>query len=381
MSKQHGPLADRPNNPKVGLAISHEAASLHVTGQALYTDDLTSRTRDLLYAWPLQAPHAHAMITTLDVAPAYQVPGVVRVLTAEDVPGVNDAGIKHDEPLFPTEVMFYGHAVCYVLGESVDAARLGADAIVVEYEPLPSLMTIAEAIAAESYQGAARTVSRGDAAAGLAASAHRFTGEFEFGGQEHFYLETNAALALVDEGGQLFVQSSTQHPSETQEIVAHVLGLPSHEVTVQCLRLGGGFGGKEMQPHGFAAVAALGAVLTGRPVRLRLTRSQDLTMTGKRHGFHIQWRVAFDGSGRVQALDATLTSDGGWSLDLSEPVLARALCQVDNAYWIPHVRVHGRVAHTHKTSQTAFRGFGGPQGMLVIEHILGRCAPLLGIDP
>ena len=200
-------------------------------------------------------------------------------------------------------------------------------------------------------------------------------------GQEHFYLETHCSLAHVDEAGQVFVQSSTQHPTETQEIVAHVLGRHSHDVTVQCLRMGGGFGGKEMQPHGFAAIAALGAVLTGRPVRLRLTRAQDMAMTGKRHGFHAQWRVGFDADGRLQALDATLTSDGGWSLDLSEPVLARALCHVDNAYWIPHVRVNGRIAQTHKTSQTAFRGFGGPQGMLVIEDILGRCAPLLGIDP
>ncbi|HEU5268514.1 MAG TPA: xanthine dehydrogenase molybdopterin binding subunit [Jatrophihabitans sp.] len=381
MSKQHGPLADRPNNPKVGLAISHEAASLHVTGQALYTDDLISRTANLLYAWPLQAPHAHATVTKFDVSPAYDVPGVVHVLTAQDVPGVNDAGIKHDEPLFPTEVMFYGHAVCYVLGESVDAARLGAEAIVVEYQPLPSLMTITEAIAADSFQGHARTVSRGDADAGLAASARRFTGEFEFGGQEHFYLETNAALALVDEAGQVFVQSSTQHPAETQEIVAHVLGRHSHEITVQCLRLGGGFGGKEMQPHGFAAVAALGATITGRPVLLRLNRTQDITMTGKRHPFHATWEVGFDADNRIRALKATLTSDGGWSLDLSEPVLARALCHVDNAYFIPHVRVNGRIAKTNKTSQTAFRGFGGPQGMLVLEDILGRCAPLLGIDP
>ncbi|WP_395727690.1 xanthine dehydrogenase molybdopterin binding subunit [Nakamurella sp.] len=381
MSYAHGPLADRPNNPKVGLPLSHEAASLHVTGQALYTDDLIHRTPNLLYAWPLQAPHAHAMVTTFDVTPAYDVPGVVRVLTAQDVPGVNDAGIKHDEPLFPTEVMFYGHAVCYVLGETEDAARLGAEAILVEYEPLPSLMTIAEAIAAESYQGAARTVSRGDAAAGLADSTHRFTGEFEFGGQEHFYLETNAALALVDEAGQVFVQSSTQHPSETQEIVAHVLGRHSHEITVQCLRLGGGFGGKEMQPHGFAAVAALGATITGRPVLLRLNRTQDITMTGKRHPFHATWEIGFDADHRIRALTATLVSDGGWSLDLSEPVLARALCHIDNAYWIPDIEVHGRIGKTNKTSQTAFRGFGGPQGMIVIEDILGRCAPMLGVTP
>ncbi len=381
MSKAHGPLADRPNNPKVGLAISHEAAPLHVTGKALYTDDLISRTPNLLHAWPLQAPHAHARVTRFDVTPAYQVPGVVKVLTAADVPGVNDAGIKHDEPLFPTEVMFYGHAVCYVLGETEDDARRGAEAIVVEYEPLPSLMTISEAIAAESYQGHARTVSRGDADTGLAESVHRFTGEFEFGGQEHFYLETNAALALVDEAGQVFVQSSTQHPSETQEIVAHVLGLHSHQVTVQCLRLGGGFGGKEMQPHGFAAVAALGATITGRPVLLRLNRTQDITMTGKRHPFHASWEVGFDADHRIRALKATLVSDGGWSLDLSEPVLARALCHIDNAYWIPDIEVHGRIGKTNKTSQTAFRGFGGPQGMIVIEDILGRCAPLLGVAP
>ena len=181
-------------------------------------------------------------------------------------------------------------------------------------------------------------------------------------GQEHFYLETHASLGHVDESGQVVVQSSTQHPSETQEIVAHVLGRPSNAVTVQCLRMGGGFGGKEMQPHGLAAVAALGATLTGRPVRLRLTRAQDMSMTGKRHGFHTRWRVAFDDDGHLLALDATLTSDGGWSLDLSEPVMTRALCHVENAYWIPNVRVNGRVARTHKTSQTAFRGFGGPAG-------------------
>ena len=179
----------------------------------------------------------------------------------------------------------------------------------------------------------------------------------------------------------MFVQSSTQHPTETQEIVAHVLGVPSHEVTVQCLRMGGAFGGKEMQPHGFAAIAALGATLTGRPVRLRLNRTQDMTMSGKRHGFHASWRVGFDDDGHLVALDAMLTADGGWSLDLSEPVLARAICHIDNAYWIPNLRVDGRIAKTNKTSQTAFRGFGGPQGMLVIEDILGRCAPLLGQDP
>ncbi|MFJ2754684.1 xanthine dehydrogenase molybdopterin binding subunit [Nocardioides sp. NPDC087217] len=374
-------LSERPDNPIVGIPLPHESAALHVTGEALYTDDLVGRMTGVLHAWPVQAPHTHALVTALRTAPAYDVPGVIRVLTAEDVPGVNDAGVKHDEPLFPTEVMFHGHAVCWVLGETQEAARLGAAAIEVDYEPLPALVTVTEAIAAESFQGTPRNLERGDVTAALQNAAHVFEGEFEFAGQEHFYLETHVSLALVDEGGQVLVHSSTQHPSETQEIVAHVLGVPSHEVTVQCLRMGGAFGGKEMQPHGYAAIAALGATLTGRPVRLRLNRTQDITMSGKRHGFHSTWRVGFDNEGHILGLEATLTADGGWSLDLSEPVLARALCHIDNAYWVPDIRVDGRVARTNKTSQTAFRGFGGPQGMLVMEDLLGRCAPLLGIDP
>ena len=365
----------------VGSALPHESAALHVTGQALYTDDLVHRTHHVLHAHPVCSPHAHARITRLDTTAALDVAAVVRVLTAQDVPGINDAGTKHDEPLFPEIVMFVGQAVCWVLGETLEAARLGAEAVIVDYEPLPAVISLTEAIEAESFQGARPVVERGEVDAALAAAPHVFEGVTEMAGQEHFYLETHAALALVDEGGQVFVQCSTQHPTETQEIVAHVLGVQSHHVTAQCLRMGGGFGGKEMQPHGFAAVAALGAVLTGRPVRVRLDRTHDLTMTGKRHGFHATWKVGFDDGGRLVGLAATLTSDGGWSLDLSEPVLARALCHVDNAYWIPHVRIAGRVAHTHKTSQTAFRGFGGPQGMLVIEDILGRCAPLLGMDP
>lgn len=374
-------LSETPSAAVVGQAVPHESAALHVTGQALYTDDLVGRTHHVLHAHPVQAPHTHARVTDLRTAPALAVPGVVRVLTADDVPGHNDSGNRDDEPLFPTEVMFHGQAVCWVLAETLEAARLGALAVEVDYEPLPAVVTVREAIAADSFQGARPLLERGDVDAAFAAAPRVFSGELDLAGQEHFYLETHCSLAQVDEAGQVFVQCSTQHPTETQDVVAHVLGVPAHEVTVQCLRMGGGFGGKEMQPHGFAAVAALGARLTGRPVRLRLSRAQDFTMTGKRHGFHAQWRVAFDDDGLLQALDATLTSDGGWSLDLSEPVLARALCHVDNAYWIPAVRVNGRIARTNKTSQTAFRGFGGPQGMLVIEDVLGRCAPLLGLDP
>ncbi|WP_327351626.1 xanthine dehydrogenase molybdopterin binding subunit [Streptomyces sp. NBC_01304] len=373
-------LSELPEKPVVGVSMPHESAYQHVTGTALYTDDLVQRTKDVLHLYPVQVMKARGKVTALRTKAALAVPGVVRVLTGADVPGVNDAGMKHDEPLFPDEVMFHGHAVAWVLGETLEAARLGAAAVEVDLEELPSLVSLQDAMAAESYHGARPNMVHGDVDAGFAESAHVFSGEFQFAGQEHFYLETHAALALVDENEQIFIQSSTQHPSETQEIVSHVLGVPSHEITVQCLRMGGGFGGKEMQPHGFAAIAALGAKLTGRPVRFRLNRTQDLTMSGKRHGFHAKWKIGFDAEGRIQALDATLVADGGWSLDLSEPVLARALCHIDNTYWIPNARVNGLIAKTNTVSNTAFRGFGGPQGMIVIEDILGRCAPQLGLD-
>lgn len=381
-------LSQRPADPVVGESHAHESAAGHVTGTALYTDDLVNRHPGILHAYPVQSPHAHARILDLQVDAAYDIPGVVRVLTSADVPGMNDTGTKHDEPLFPDadggEVMFVGHAACWVLGETLEVARLGAAAVEVDYEELPAVLTLTDAILQESFHGAQPTMLRGDAASALAAAAtdpgqYTMSGTFEFSGQEHFYLETQASIAQIDEAGQVFIQCSTQHPSETQDIVSHVLGVPAHEVTVQSLRMGGGFGGKEMQPHGYAAVAAIGATLTGRPVRVRLTRTQDMTMTGKRHGFHSTWTVGFTDEGVLTALDVTLTADGGWSLDLSEPVLARAMCHVDNAYRIPDIAVHGRIARCHRTSQTAFRGFGGPQGMIVIEDILGRIAQTLDI--
>ncbi|WP_309080592.1 xanthine dehydrogenase molybdopterin binding subunit [Zhihengliuella sp.] len=375
-------LSQRPTGSIVGESHPHESAVEHVTGTALYTDDLVHRMVGVLHAYPVQSTHAHARILRLDPAPAADVPGVVRVITAEDIPGVNDQGAKHDEPMLPVEeVMFYGQPLAWVLGEDLEAAKAGAAAVVVDYEPLPSLVTIRDAIEAGSYHGIRPEIDKGDVGAAFSDAPHVFEGEFEFAGQEHFYLETQNSLASVDEGGQIMINCSTQHPTETQDIVSHVLDVPAHQVTVQVLRMGGGFGGKEMQPHGYAAVAALGAVLTGRPVRVRLNRTLDMTMTGKRHGFHSSWRIGFDDDGRILALDATLTADGGWSLDLSEPVLTRALCHIDNGYWVPNIRVHGRIAKCHKTSQTAFRGFGGPQGMLVMEDILGRVAPRLGLSP
>ncbi len=372
-------LSERPESAVVGLEVPHESARDHATGAALYTDDLVGRVKDLLHAYPVQAPHAHAKITAMRTSGALEVPGVVRVLTAEDVPGLNDSGVNHDEPLFPDEVMYYGQAVCWVLGETLEAARLGANAIEVDYQPLPSIVTLPEAIAAESFQGRAPTIARGDVDAGMDAATRVFSGTWEASGQEHFYLETQASIAHVDESGQIFIHSSTQNPTETQEVTAHVLGLTSSEVTVQCLRMGGGFGGKETQANGYAAIGALGATLTGRPVRVRLNRNQDIQLTGKRPDFLSTWEAGFDDEGHLLALRVTFTVDGGWSLDLCQPVLSRALCHVDNAYWIPNIEAHGRIAKTNRTSHTAFRGFGGPQGMLLTENIFGLVAPELGL--
>jgi xanthine dehydrogenase large subunit len=362
-----------------GQAVPHESARGHVTGDALYTDDLAGRFPRLLHAWPVLAPHAHALVTLLDLTPARAGDGVVAVLTGEDVPGEGNTGPnRHDEPLFPTEVMFHRQQVAWVLADTIDAARAGAAAVRVAYEPLPAILSIEEAIAAESFLTETLRLSSGDMSA-LDASPLRINGELTLGGQEHFYLETQCAIGWMDESGGVAVHSSTQHPSETQEVVARVLGLPRHQVTIECLRMGGAFGGKEVQANAWAAVAALGAWKTGRPVRVRLTRELDMALTGKRHPYLARYSAGFTADGRIQALRLALYSDGGWSLDLSEPIMWRSLFHCDNAYRLPAVDASGRVCRTHKTSQTAFRGFGGPQAMVVIEDILAQAAGRLAL--
>lgn len=366
----------------VGERIPHESARGHVTGEALYTDDIAARLPGVLHAWPVMAPHAHAFLTALNAAPALDQPGVIATLTGEDAPGEADSGSnRHDEPLFPVEIEHHSQAVAWVLGESLEAARLGAARVEAEYRPLPAVLSIEDAIAANSYHAGPFRITRGDAAAELNASAHRIEGELFIGGQEHFYLETQAALARLDESGGVIVASSTQHPSETQEIVARVLGVPRNQITVECLRMGGAFGGKEVQANPWAAIAALGAWKTKRPVRVRLPRKLDMALTGKRHPFLARFAAGFENGGKLRAVRLELYSDGGWSLDLSSPVLWRALFHCDNAYLIPALEATGWIAKTHKTSQTAFRGFGGPQGMLVIEDILDRIARTLGLAP
>ena len=366
----------------VGKPLSHESAALHVTGRATYVEDLATRTAGVAFAWPVQSPHAHAEVLEVDFSALSGMPGVLCCLTGADVPGENDVGpVRHDEPLFPQQVSFLGQPVAWVVGETLEQARLGATQVRIDYAPLPAIHSIAQAIAADSFHAPAERLHRGDPERALSESAHRLEGELFIGGQEHFYLETQAALALPEEGGAMFVHSSTQHPTETQEVVARVLGIAKHLVTVQCLRMGGAFGGKETQANTWAAAAAIASHKLGRPVLVRLTRAQDMTMTGKRHPFLGRFRVGFDAQGRLQALLVELFSDGGFSLDFSAPVLGRAMFHLDNCYLLPHVEVVGRVCKTNAVSHTAFRGFGGPQGMLVIEEILDRIARLLSMPP
>jgi xanthine dehydrogenase molybdopterin-binding subunit B len=311
------------------------------------------------------------------------MPGVHAVLLAEDVPGLNDVGaVRHDEILLADEEVFYhGQIVALVVGETPEICRRAAEKVVVEYEPLPPIFTIEDAIAAQSLHSEPNLIRRGDVNTALASARMTLEGEFSFGGQDHFYLETNACWAEAGEDGSVFISSSTQHPSEVQHIVAHVLKLPMHSVVVECPRMGGGFGGKETQAAGLAALAALAATKTRRKVRVRYNRDQDMMITGKRHPFLGRFRVGFDEAGMLHAAKVDLYSNGGWSLDLSRAVTDRAVFHLDNAYYIPHVEFSGTVAKTNLASNTAFRGFGGPQGMLVMEEILDRVARATGLPP
>jgi xanthine dehydrogenase small subunit len=400
-------------------APAHESAHKHVTGESIYTDDFGAR-RKMLEVWPVCAPHARAKILKRDAAAAKTMPGVAAVLLAEDVPGLNDVGaVRHDEVLLADkEVFYHSQIIALVVGETQEACRNAAAKIVVEYEPLLPILKIEDAIAQNSFHYEPNFIRRGDVfkvfgSAGVSPAESSVTpdslvtqnlvgrnfrrdaenhprdagatqileGEFSFGGQEHFYLEMQAAYAEPGEDGSMFVMSSTQHPSEVQQIVAHVLNVPSNHVVVQSPRMGGGFGGKETQAATFAAFAALAAAKTKQPVRVRVNRDLDMMITGKRHPFLARFKVGHDADGKLLAAKIELFSNGGWSLDLSMPVTDRALFHLDNAYYIPHVEFSGQAMKTNVASNTAFRGFGGPQGMLVIEEIIDRIARRLGKSP
>jgi xanthine dehydrogenase molybdopterin binding subunit/xanthine dehydrogenase small subunit len=363
-------------------SLPHESAHKHVTGEAVYTDDQLAGKK-FLEVWPVCAPHARARILARDATAARQVPGIKAVLLAEDIPGVNDVGaVKHDEILLADkEVLFHGQIIALVVGESLEACRAAAAKVVVAYQPLSPVLTLKQAIGSGSFHNEPNFIRRGDCGRALKAAPLTLKDSFELGGQEHFYLETQAAWAERGEDGSMRVVSSTQHPSEVQSIVAHVLNVSANKVVVQSPRMGGGFGGKETQGAAPAALAALAARHTGQPVRVRWNRDQDMMLTGHRHPFLARFKVGFDRRGRLLAARVHLVSNGGWSQDLSEAITDRALFHLDNAYYIPAVEFRGQVAKTNLSSNTAFRGFGGPQGMLVMEEILDRIARRLGLAP
>ncbi len=381
-TEAHASVACPAGKKDDSRALSHESAIGHVTGRALYVDDV-ARRRDMLEIWPVISPHARARITSIDTSEAASEPGVACVLTAKDVPGMNDVGaVRHDEPLFAdTEVQFHGQVVALVVGTSADLCRRAAAKVKVGYEPLPAILGAREAVAKESFHTNPHVIKRGDSAVALAKSPHRLSGDFDIGGQEHFYLESHAAWAEGGEDGEMFVSSSTQHPAEVQAVISHVLHIPRNKVTVQSPRMGGGFGGKETQGNGWAAFVALAATRTSRPVRVQLDRDIDMQLTGKRHPFYARYDVGFDADGRLLAANIDLFADGGWALDLSESICDRGVFHLDNAYYVPSCTFTGRVAKTNVVSHTAFRGFGGPQGMLVMEDILDRIARTLGLLP
>ncbi len=365
-----------------GQALPHEGAPLHVTGSAHYTDDIPLPDNTLHVALGMSTV-AHGRIKSMDLTDVAAAPGVVGVFTAADVPGSNLIGpVLHDDPIFTESLVeFAGQSLFGVAAESYGAARRAAKRAKVEYEELPAILDIRDALAAKSFVVPTQRLRRGDPEAGIARARHRLTGSAQLGGQEHFYLEGQVAAAVPQDDGSMLIYSSTQHPSEVQHMVAHALGKKAHEVVVQCRRMGGGFGGKESQPGQYAAAAAVVAARTKRPVRLRLDRDADMIMTGKRHDFLIEYEVGCDDNGRISGIRIMLASRCGFSADLSGPVNDRAICHVDNAYFLEHIEIVSHRCKTNTVSNTAFRGFGGPQGMVAIEAVMDDIARKLGKDP
>jgi xanthine dehydrogenase large subunit len=365
----------------VGTPTRHDSAVRHVTGSAAYVDDLREPEGTLQIAVG-GAPAACGVITRRNLEAVRAAPGVAAVLTAADIPGRNDVSpIAGDEPLFADgRVEFHGQVMFAVAAESRDQARRAVRLAKIEIAAEPPVVTVDDALKADSHILPDSMFARGDCAAVLASAPKRIEGTLRVGGQEHFYLEGQAALAIPGED-DMMIHSSTQHPSEVQSIVAHVLGLPHAAVTVEVRRMGGGFGGKETQAAQWAAIAALAARITGRPCKIRLDRDDDMVMTGKRHDFRIDYQVGFDDDGRLSAIDIVLASRCGYSVDLSGAINDRAMFHADNAYYLPAARIVTQRMKTNTVSNTAFRGFGGPQGMLAIERALDHIAWTLGIDP
>ena len=365
----------------VGVARPHESAELHVLGQATYTDDIPELQGTLHAALGLSSK-AHARITAMDLAPVRSAPGVVAVYTAADIVGTNDCGpIIHDDPILCAgEVMYVGQPMFIVVADTHDNARRAARKAVVTYDELPAIFTPQEAKAANSYVLPPMQLKRGDYKVAFESAPRVVKGQLFVGGQEQFYLEGQIAYAIPKEDNGMLVQCSTQHPSEMQHVVAHSIGVHSHKVQVECRRMGGGFGGKESQSALWAASAGIAAAKLRRPVKLRADRDDDMLVTGKRHCFFYEYEVGYDDSGKILAAKVDMTLRAGFSADLSGPVATRAVCHFDNTYYLSDVEIRAGCGKTNTQSNTAFRGFGGPQGAIAIEYIIDEIARNLGRD-
>ncbi|WP_375280099.1 xanthine dehydrogenase molybdopterin binding subunit [Pseudooctadecabacter sp.] len=367
----------------VAKPLPHDAARLHVTGQARYVDDIPTPQGTLHLAFGTSTI-ARGTVTSMTLDRVKAASGVVAVLTADDLPFANDVSPSaHDEPLLSTgEVHYHGQPLFVVVAASHLAARYAARLGDVTYTEETPILSIEDALAADArFEDGPRIYTKGDVDDALSAAPHRLQGRLEMGGQEHFYLEGQAALALPQEGGDMVVHSSTQHPTEIQHKVAEALGVPMHGVRVEIRRMGGGFGGKESQGNALAVACAVAARRTGQPCKMRYDRDDDMVITGKRHDFRIDYDVGFDDNGRLTGVDFTHYTRCGWAQDLSLPVADRAMLHADNAYLLPAARITSHRLRTNMASATAFRGFGGPQGMLGIERVMDHVAHQLGRDP
>ncbi|MCX6279418.1 MAG: xanthine dehydrogenase molybdopterin binding subunit [Bacteroidetes bacterium] len=359
----------------------HDSAIKHVTGESVFIEDILVDDQ-LLHGKVVYSRHAHAAITAIDVSKARAVAGVKSILTAADIPGENQMGpVFQDEIcLASSEVTFIGQAVALIAAESEEAAQEAEKLISIEYSPLPAILDIETSMAHANLIAPERMIARGDVENGLKNAPHVICGTLKTGAQEHWYLETQSALAVPGEGKEMKIYASSQNPAETQTIVAEVLGLQKNEVEVEVRRIGGGFGGKETQGNHVAAWAALLAAATRCPVRIHLFRDDDQIMTGKRHRFLSEYEIGFDNNGLILAYKVELNSDAGAASDLSRAILERAMLHADNAYYLPVVSITGRAWKTNLPPNTAFRGFGGPQGIAVIENAIDRIARFLGKD-
>ncbi len=366
---------------EVGKSHPHESAILHVIGEATYTDDIAELQGTLHAALGL-SQKAHAKIRSINLDAVRAAVGVVDVLLASDIPGVNDCGaIIHDDPILADGLVQYiGQPIFAVVADSHDNARRAVRKVVIEYEELPAILTPQAAHAAKSYVLPPMHLARGDVKQAFEKAAHVVKGELLVGGQEQFYLEGQISYAIPKEGNGMLVLCSTQHPSEMQHHIAHALGLHAHNIIVECRRMGGGFGGKESQSGLWACVAAVCASKLKRPVKLRADRDDDMMVTGKRHCFHYDYEVGYDDNGLILAAKVDMVSRAGFSADLSAPVATRAVCHFDNTYYLSDVDIRAACGKTNTQSNTAFRGFGGPQGAIAIEYIVDEIARNLGRD-